>query len=358
MQARNENVSGGQVVRARARGNTGIPALMREQLTGQGEITPEQLEYLLALRKTAKIQLDVETKKRYMAKEQLDKHEKIDLFLSTINSEKTKSQYKKCILDYIDWYNENGALKDRQNILLSERQDALRYISHCKTYGEKHYLSESWFTGKIRALGSFFSFLESNHADYYFTNIFRNHKIKYKEYNGEGELFQKETILITKREIETIKKELLTMRQGKLYRLAFTFMAESGIRIGGLKGLSIKKDKRTGLYKFNTLSKNNPLYHGVISEKTVKAILREGLDLKQPFKTINYNTMRNAVNNAKKKYKMDFTSGCHALRHYHAVELYEKTKNILLVSRALNHKKITTTTTYLNHLGLDVKLGE
>jgi hypothetical protein len=284
----------------------------------------------------ANIKLDTEVKMRIMAREKIDKHELIDLFLSMQNSDKTRQQYKTCILDYIKWYNEHGELKYRHNILLSEKTDAMKYMQYCKTIGEKKGLSKSWWTNKHRGLGSLFSFVENNYnlPGCYFTNIFNNSKIKYKEYDGEGELFRKEIILITKKEIETIKKELLTSSKkgkGEMYNLAISVMEETGMRVGGIKGLSIKKEKRTGKHTFNTVSKENPFYKGVLSDKLVKKIIKGDFDLRKPFNDFEKDALQKAITRIKRKYKMDFTSGCNAFWHYAACVLYERTKDFLLV---------------------------
>jgi site-specific recombinase XerD len=300
-------------------------------------------------------ELDMERRKKPRARDSVNKKEALDLFFLTLNSKKTKKQYFMSVKDFAEWLNR----KTEHNIFTAQRVDALRYLNEKKQFGEKHCLSFNWFVSCYRGPSSFYTSLETNYPDNYYTNIFRNHKIKFTEYDGEGGLSQKDVILVKKHEINTVRKELLLNKKyGIVYAIAFECMYTTGIRIGGInKYFSVKKEGN-GNYRFFTISKGNPKYFGALSEGIVKKMIKAGLDLKRPFCGINYNSLRNVINEIKKKHKMEYSGGCHAFRRYAAFELYEKSdKDIVLVSRLLNHKNLTITSVYLQNIGLDVKLG-
>ena len=59
---------------------------------------------------------------------------------------------------------------------------------------------------------------------------------------------------------------------------------------------------------------------------------------------INYNRLRNIW-----AWYMPFNKKLHSLRHTFAIRLYEKTKDIRLVQRALGHTHLTSTTVYQDY---------
>jgi site-specific recombinase XerD len=336
------------------RGNATPPVLINERQKKQNHDASFSSLLDEAVNDYVNFELNVERIKKPKARDLINKKEALDLFFLTLTSGKTKKQYVGALKDFYNFLHE----KTENNLFTAQRADALRYLNEKKLYGEKHCLSSSWFVSCYRGPSSFYAFLETNYPDNYYTNIFRNHKIKYTEYDGEGGLLQKDVILVKKHEINIIKKELLlNKKHGNIYAIAFECMYTTGIRVGGInKYFCVKKDN-DGNYRFYTISKGNPKYFGVLQEGIVKRMIKAGLDLKKPFCNINYNSLRNTINEIKKKYKMPYSGGCHAFRRYAAAELYEKSsKDVVLVSRLLNHRKLTTTGLYLNTLGIDAKL--
>jgi integrase len=328
-----------------------IKSLTMEQLIGLAPSKNEAQEQILKyMREETAFQIALELKKGAMKKHNLEFEEVFETYKHTINSEKTLKQYTTCIEEFRNWLYK----KNKYNILLATRQLAMNYLLECKKLGENKHYSFNWFVNKYRGLSSFFTWLEVNFTDCEFNNIFRNTKIKFKEYDYSGELFSKDIILITKDEIDTILKELKNIgKNGILYYLAVKVMVECGLRVGGLKGLSITKNREN--YNYKTISKGNYNYKGVIPQNLVNEIEKANLNIEAPFKNLNYNTIKINVNRIKTKYKMSFSGGCHAFRHYAAVMLYNKTKNVTKVMRFLNHSKLNTTGIYLNHLGLDLE---
>jgi integrase len=150
------------------------------------------------------------------------------------------------------------------------------YLLECKKLGEKRHYSFNWFVNKYRDLSSFFTWLEVNYADCTFKNIFRNTKIKFKEYDNNGEICSKDIVLITKNEIDIILNELKDIgKNGIIYYLATKVMVECGLRVGGLKELSITKNGEN--YNYKTISKGNYNYKGIISKNLVHEIEKANL---------------------------------------------------------------------------------
>jgi integrase len=332
-----------------------IPDIMKslttEQLIGLAPAKNEAQEQVLSImREETAFQIAMELKKGAMKKYNLDFEDVFKIYKATINSKKTLKQYTTCIEEFEKWLDKH----DKGSILLATRQLAMSYLLECKNLGEEKHYSSNWFVNKYRGLSSFFTWLEYNYSNCDFKNIFRNSKIKFKEYDTKGKLFTKDIVLITENEIDIILKELTKIgKNGIIYYLAVKVMIECGLRVGGLKGLNITK--RGANYNYKTISKGNANYKGVISKNLVQEIENANLNIEAPFKNLNYNTIKININRIKVKHNMSFSGGCHAFRHYAAVMLYNRTKNITKVMRFLNHSKLNTTGIYLNHLGLDLE---
>jgi len=86
------------------------------------------------------------------------------------------------------------------------------------------------------------------------------------------------------------------------------------------------------------------------------AIQAAGLDLKKPFAWTNANAIERRINyHIGKLYKVGaIGSGfsCHDFRHFFAVQEYKKDRDILRVSKLLNHANISITQNYLRSLGV------
>lgn len=95
---------------------------------------------------------------------------------------------------------------------------------------------------------------------------------------------------------------------------------------------------------------------GKVSDKTISYLKKNKIDLKYPYKNKSSEVIRNIFYRSSKrlyeKGKIKAKYSIHDVRHYFAVRLYKKTKDIELIRRALNHSNIAITGLYLRSLEL------
>lgn len=93
---------------------------------------------------------------------------------------------------------------------------------------------------------------------------------------------------------------------------------------------------------------------GKVSDKTINYLKKNKLDLKYPFKNKSSEVIRNIFyRSSKRLYKrgeIKAKYSIHDVRHYFAIKLYKKTKDIELIRQALNHSNIAITGLYLRSL--------
>ncbi|MEI6876424.1 MAG: tyrosine-type recombinase/integrase, partial [Spirochaetota bacterium] len=90
---------------------------------------------------------------------------------------------------------------------------------------------------------------------------------------------------------------------------------------------------------------------GDISEVAIKAIKKAGLDSKKPFAGMGEEVVRNAFKYSTGKLfragKIEAAYSVHDLRHYFAIRVYMKDKDIYRLKTLLGHASIGVTENYL-----------
>ena len=81
------------------------------------------------------------------------------------------------------------------------------------------------------------------------------------------------------------------------------------------------------------------------------------LDIETPFKNKSSEVIRNVFYRSSKRLyvqgKIKAAYSIHDIRHYFAVTLYKKTRDIELIRKALNHSNIAITGLYLRSLEVE-----
>ena len=126
-------------------------------------------------------------------------------------------------------------------------------------------------------------------------------------------------------------------------------MSRVGLRVGGLPRLSISGTRWT------TTSRGKQQSGKVLAEAR-EAITRAGLSLRSPFEATTSELIAKAFKYLVEKLhaagRIRARYSVHDLRHAFAVRLYESTRDVYQVEKALGHASVAVTETYLRSLGV------
>ena len=126
-------------------------------------------------------------------------------------------------------------------------------------------------------------------------------------------------------------------------------MGQGGLRVGTLPGLSITGNRWSSTTKGKEQS-------GKVPEEAREAIMRAGLPLRSPFAGLTAaaiaDRFRRLAIRLHGACKLQARYSVHDLRHAFAVRLYETTRDVYQVEKALGHATVAVTETYLRSLGL------
>lgn len=269
----------------------------------------------------------------YYKQEQLIKsinyEEEKEIFLKQCKSWQTRQKYGQAI-NILEKYCEEKEL----DILFFKAKEADDFIMNIKTSK----LSNLSIRLIVSACSSFFTFLHRRHP-IAIENFFIGTKMRPPARN------KKKIEVPSKNEIEKIIDNI----SDKAIKSAVVFICECGVRVGALPNLEIRKKKYYSFSKGKEIS-------GKVNDKTINYLKKNKLDLKQPFKNKSSEVIRNIFyRSSKRLYKRGFIKAkysIHDVRHYFAIKLYKKTKDIELVRQALNHSNIAITGLYLRSLEL------
>lgn len=292
-------------------------------------ITEEQAELLIKQANYLNI-LD------YMKEEQLIKQidyetEKENFFkqCSKTKSNHTKRQYKNGLNKLEEYCRINN-----KNILFIKAREADDFITEVNSSE----LSNLSIRALVSSCSSFFSFLERRYP--FIKNPFRGTKTRPPVKN------KKRLEVPTKKEIELIIKDI----SDPLIKMAIIFIMECGVRVGALPKLEIKNNKYYSYSKGKEISWK-------VTDKAIKELKKNNLSFDAPFKNKSSEVIRNVFYRSSKRLyeqgKIKASYSIHDIRHYFAVTLYKKTKDIELIRQALNHSSIAITGIYLRSLEVE-----
>ena len=304
----------------------------KNQLISQNNnniITEEQAELLIKQANYLNI-LD------YMKEEQLIKQidyetEKENFFkqCSKTKSNHTKRQYKNGLNKLEEYCRINN-----KNILFIKAREADDFITEVNSSE----LSNLSIRALVSSCSSFFSFLERRYP--FIKNPFRGTKTRPPVKN------KKRLEVPTKKEIELIIKDI----SDPLIKMAVIFIMECGVRVGALPKLEIRNNKYYSYSKGKEISWK-------VTDKVIKELKKNNLTFNAPFKNKSSEVIRNIFYRSSKRLyvqgKIKAAYSIHDIRHYFAVTLYKKTKDIELIRKALNHSNIAITGLYLRSLEVE-----
>ena len=304
----------------------------KNQLISQNNnniITEEQAELLIKQANYLNI-LD------YMKEEQLIKQidyetEKENFFkqCSKTKSNHTKRQYKNGLNKLEEYCSMNN-----KNILFIKAREADDFIIEVNSSE----LSNLSIRALVSSCSSFFSFLERRYP--FIKNPFRGTKTRPPVKN------KKRLEVPTKKEIELIIKDI----SDPLIKMAVIFIMECGVRVGALPKLEIRNNRYYSYSKGKEISWK-------VTDKVIKELKKYNLAFNAPFKNKSSEVIRNIFYRSSKRLyeqgKIKASYSIHDIRHYFAVTLYKKNRDIELIRKALNHSNIAITGLYLRSLEVE-----
>jgi integrase len=251
-----------------------------------------------------------------------------DTFLDDTKSVHTRRAYASALTRLENWANREGV--DPSTLTPAHADNFIRAL---KAEGR----APASTRRDIAAVSAFYRFMERYHAA--IKNPFKGTRIRPANENS------KEAVIPSVAEYKTIAAALPPIE-----RAIVTTIALRGLRAGALPTLTKKGERYIGTSKGRKLSEGE--VDGVtLPPKAVEAIAAAGLDVKKPFDWITANAIERRINyQIGKLYKagtIKAAYSCHDFRHLFAKNEYEKDKDILRVSRLLNHTNLAATQTYL-----------
>jgi integrase len=128
-------------------------------------------------------------------------------------------------------------------------------------------------------------------------------------------------------------------------RAAVAAMAYRGFRVGALPGLVVHNRR------FTTASKGKA-WQGELPPRVVRALAPLGV---RPFAGMNHRSIANAFKRLTRRLAaagvIAHAYSVHDLRHLYATSEYRRDRDLVRVSRLLNHADVKVTTKYLHDLG-------
>jgi site-specific recombinase XerD len=197
----------------------------------------------------------------------------------------------------------------------------------------------------IAAVSAFYSFLERYHTG--IKNPIRGTRIRPPNET------HKEAVIPTETDYETIIAAVPPIERAIIQCLALR-----GLRAGALPTLEKKGERYHGKSKGKILMEGERKEGVTMPKAAVDALKEAGLESRRPFTWTNSAAIERRVNyHIGKLYKAGHVTApysCHDFRHFFAKNEYQKDRDILRVSRLLNHSSVTITQGYLRTIGVEL----
>jgi site-specific recombinase XerC len=304
--------------------------LIRREAPGLADLAPDQMEMIAKLVMTQRLTAELNTAVDLAG---VDWHKEKSTFLGDTKSPHTRRAYTTALGKLEAWASREG-----MNPLNLAAAHADHFIRALKAEGR----AATSTRRDIAAVSAFYTFLERYHA--MIKNPFRGTKIRPPNEN------KKEAVIPTAKDYKTIAANVPPVERAILSALALR-----GLRAGALPTLELKAGKYHGKSKGKVLTEGQAA--GItLPIAVIEAVKAAGLDVKKPFVWINANAIERRINyHIGKLYKAGKTGSaysCHDFRHFFAVQEYKKDKDIVRVSKLLNHANVSITQNYLRSLGV------
>ena len=294
------------------------------------DLNPEQLEQIARMVMAQRLAAELNTAVNLAG---IDWQKERETFLEDTKSPHTRRAYAAALDSLEAWASREGI--DPMTLTAS---NADRFIRALKEEGR----ASASTRRDIAAASAFYTFMERYHAA--IKNPFRGTRIRPPSEN------KKEAVIPSVKEYKAIAAALPPVERAIIATLTLR-----GLRAGALPTLEKKEDRYHGKSKGKELEEGE--VKGVtLPAKVIEALAAAELDIKKPFVWITANAIERRINyHIGKLYqagKISAAFSCHDFRHFFARNEYLKDKDILRVSRLLNHANISITQKYLRSIGV------
>lgn len=266
---------------------------------------------------------DVKTKQRH---DLINIEREFNNFLLNKKQE-TKNNYRSAYNTLLEFKGNNDLL----SINRAEAERFLHYLINTKK------LANNSVRTRIIALKSFYEYLATIYKG--ISNPWRYLKIPRMVKKHEGT-----SHFLTKADILTINDALLDLKTDTLLKAVYLCLAH-GLRWAECSNIKGNKNELVWIAKRSKLRSVKPTRADIEMFKLTDNNMKQ---LIPSFKSYVY--QRNKLTRIISKLDLSYKPTPHDFRHYFAIQLYKKTKDVLLVSQALGHSNIATTDIYLQSL--------
>jgi len=306
--------------------------LIRREAPGLADLAPDQMEMIAKLVMTQRLAAELNTAVDLAG---VDWRKERETFLGDTKSPHTRRAYAAALDKLEAWASREG-----MNPLNLTAAHADHFIRALKAEGR----AATSTRRDIAAVSAFYTFLERYHA--MIKNPVRGTRIRPPNEN------KKETVPPSAKDYKTIAASVPPVERAML-----AAMALRGLRAGALPTLELKAGKYHGRSKGKALTEGQAA--GItLPVAVIEAVKAAGLDAKKPFAWTNANAIERRINyhigKLHKAGKIGAAYSCHDFRHYFAVQEYKKDKDIVRVSKLLNHANVSITQNYLRSLGVSL----
>ena len=305
---------------------------IKREAPGLADLAPDQLEMIAKLVMTQRLAAEMNTAVDLAG---IEWQKERDTFLSDTKSPHTRRAYDAALGRLETWASREGL-----NCLQITAAQADHFIRDLKAEGR----AAASIRRDVAAVSAFYSWLERYYAA--IKNPIRGTRVR------PPNKPHKEIIAPDKKDYKIIMENVPKTERAILAVLAFR-----GLRAGALSTLEKKGSYYKGTSKGKALTEGRR--EGITMPTAALAEIKAaGLDEKKPFAGLTANAIERRINyhigKLHKAGKIKAAYSCHDFRHFYAVTEYEKDKDIVRVSKLLNHASLTITERYLISLGIDV----
>ena len=305
---------------------------IKREAPGLADLAPDQLEMIAKLVMTQRLAAELNTAVDLAG---VDWQRERETFLGDTKSPHTRRAYAAALGRLEAWASREGM--DPLNLSAANADSFIRAL---KAEGR----AAASIRRDVAAVSAFYTWLERYHAS--IKNPVRGTRIRPPNEN------KKETVIPSAKDYKIIAANVPLIERAIVVTLALR-----GLRAGALPTLELKAGKYRGKSKGKTLTEGQAA--GItLPAAVLDAIKAAGLDVKKPFAWITANAIERRINyhigKLYKTGKIGAAYSCHDFRHFYAVQEYKKDRDIVRVSRLLNHAGIQITQNYLRGLGVSL----
>ena len=275
-------------------------------------------------------------------------------------SKNTISLYKRQILKFSDFLYENYDNYEWKTLIDMKQMHLYAFFVWLEEdifKNTKEIIKNSTKKSYYRVISVFFRFINKNNDNLWdFDYLFQGFKLKVKKDTKKSVNFiQSDDITKILNYLEKKMNEnpsYMNYRNSLLVKL----MCKAGLRVSEALNLKLKdiEECEDDCYELSILAKGGNIQTAFIAKAYIESEMQylEAILKSDDYVFLTHNgtrlTRENVYKNLDNIYKNSLVKarGCHILRHSFAVEMVQNNTNLIVIQKALRHKKLDTTLIY------------